>query len=83
MFPPSGCGSRDERIADNYESIKKGGFRFSWIAQWLDDDWIIEGKIRNKNKNNLPLDKELEAWYNDEEPDEDDEFLLRELGMID
>jgi len=83
--PPSGMQDADNCIAENKEAVKKGGFARSWWVQYYRNDpwwqWLQEDKKKKKDR---PLDKELEAWYDDQVlNDEPDEFFLREIGLID
>jgi hypothetical protein len=62
LYGPFGTESWDEHHAEMMDDFKKG------VPKWVfgcDCSYCVGGRIEHKNRHNLPLDKELETWYDD------------------
>ena len=59
--------TREENLIKNYEAIRKGGWKRSYMCRYWHGEMILWGRrardYRIKHKGPQPLDKELEAWY--------------------
>lgn len=55
--------TREDRREEIADELRKGGFRHSYFPYWLRDEWWFESNRKHRLRYLLPLDKELEAWY--------------------
>jgi hypothetical protein len=62
---PRGTHTNDDRRAEVVEGLSHGKrhVRF-WLADGCRCSYCEDGRRNHANRDNIPLDKELEAWYN-------------------
>src|SRR5688500_15314475 len=58
--------TREERRQEIADELRKGGFRRSYFPFWLRDEWWFESNREHRLRYKIPLDKELDAWYDED-----------------